>query len=88
MDRFLPYWFIVSTFVGFGWPGIIASSAKILSAVFHFEKFAILAIPMLILIGLILSFGPVLYKTVENFQKIVIGMAIPQCEVDIFDGVV
>ena len=37
-SKYLPYWFIFSTFLGFGWPGIIASSAKILSAVVDFEE--------------------------------------------------
>ncbi len=70
-------WFIVSTFIGFGWPGIIASAAKILSAAFGIERFDLLAIVLLITIGLILSLGPVLYKTLENYQKITISIGIP-----------
>lgn len=75
--RYLPLWFIFSTFIGFGWPGIIASSGKIFATIFNFENFEILAIFFLILIGLILSLGPVLYKTVERFQKTVIIIGVP-----------
>ena len=77
MARFLPIWFIVSTFIGFGWPGIIASSAKIFGHVLGIESFHILAIAFLIAIGLILTLGPVLYKTVETFQKTIILIGVP-----------
>lgn len=75
--RFLPFWFIVSTFLGFGWPGIIASSSKILAESLGIERFDYLAILLLIIIGIILSLGPSLYKTVERFQKIIIGFGVP-----------
>lgn len=75
--RLLPLWFIVSTFLGFGWPGIIASSAKILSQTLTIEQFNNLAIILLVLIGIILTLGPSLYKTVERFQKIIIGLGVP-----------
>ena len=77
MARFLPVWFIFSTFIGFGWPGIIASSAKIFGHVLGIESFHILAIAFLIAIGLILTLGPVLYKTVETFQKTIILLGVP-----------
>jgi len=75
--RFLPFWFIISTFLGFGWPGIIASSSKILAESLGIERFDYLAILLLIIIGIILSLGPSLYKTVERFQKIIIGFGVP-----------
>lgn len=75
--QWLPFWFILTTFLGFGWPGIIAASSKIFASVFSIERFDYLAIVLLILIGLILSLGPILYKTVESFQKIIIGLGIP-----------
>ena len=75
--RFLPFWFIVSTFLGFGWPGIVASAAKILAEFFKVERFDYLAIFLLIMIGIILTLGPSLYKTVERFQKIIIGLGVP-----------
>ena len=77
MAKFLPLWFIFSTFIGFGWPGIIAASAKIFSLVFNIPAFHILAIVFLITIGLILTLGRVLYKTVERFQKTAIIVGVP-----------
>lgn len=77
LNRYLPLWFIFSTFIGFGWPGIIASSAKIFANVLQIENFRILAISFLIIIGAILTLGPVLYKTVERFQKTVIIVGVP-----------
>ena len=77
MAKFLPFWFIFSTFIGFGWPGIIAASAKIFSLLFGIEAFHILAIVFLIIIGAILTLGPILYKTVERFQKTVIIVGVP-----------
>lgn len=84
LGRLLPFWFILSTFLGFGWPGIIASSAKILSEALTIKQFSLpavqagnLAILLLLLIGIILTLGPSLYKTVERFQKVVIGLGIP-----------
>ncbi len=76
-SKYLPYWFIFSTFLGFGWPGIIASSAKILSAVVGFENSYILAIFLLFLIGFVLTLGKVLYKTVESLQKALIFFGVP-----------
>ncbi len=72
----LPYWFLLSTFVPWIWPGIIASSATVLAHTLGID-FKIVAVLMLILIGLILSLGPILYQTVESFQKIVIGIGVP-----------
>lgn len=77
LSRFAPFWFIGSTFISWVWPGLIASSAKILSVLFNFERFDYLAIGLLLLIGVILSVGPSVYKTIENFQKIVIGLGVP-----------
>lgn len=75
--RFLPLWFIFSTFIGFGWPGIIAASAQIFGRTVGISDFKYVAIGLLLLIGLILTFGPVLYKTVEKFQKLVIFTGVP-----------
>ena len=56
--KLLPFWFILSTFLGFGWPGIIASAAKILAHFFKIERFDYLAILLLLIIGIILTLGP------------------------------
>ena len=76
-SRFSPYWFIFSTFIAWFWPGIIAASAKILARLFGLARFDLLSIGLLILIGFILTLGPTLYKTVERYQKVMIGFGVP-----------
>lgn len=73
----LPYWFIFSTFIPWVWPGIAAASAQFWGYVFGLKDTNLLAIGFLILMGLILSLGPVLYKTVESLQKILIALGVP-----------
>lgn len=75
LSRHLPwitYWFIISTFIGFGLPGIIAAAAQSLSFAFGFEEYKWLAIGLLIVFGLILSFGKTVYNLMEHLTKIVI----------------
>lgn len=74
---FLPFWFIFSTFIGFGWPGIVGASAKLVGSTWDFPSTHILAIGMLILMGAILTLGPVLYKTVERLQMTLIIIGAP-----------
>ncbi|HLD21760.1 MAG TPA: Nramp family divalent metal transporter [Patescibacteria group bacterium] len=74
--RWVPLWLIFSTLVGFGWPGIIASSAFLFSKVFGGNS-TIVAIIFLILIGGILSFGKYIYSTVEHFSKYIILIGVP-----------
>ena len=73
----LPLWFLFSTFLPWIWPGIAAASAKLIGSLFGIQETQYLAIGMLILMGAILSLGPVLYKTVERFQKLLIGVGVP-----------
>jgi hypothetical protein len=75
--RYLPIWFIISTFLPWMWPGIIASSAMLISHIFGIAQVQYVAVALLIAIGLILSLGPVLYKTVETLQKILITVGVP-----------
>jgi len=77
LGRFSPVWFLVSTFVPWIWPGIIAASATVLATLLGIEYSPILPILMLILIGIILTLGPVLYKTQESLQKAVIMVGVP-----------
>ncbi|MFZ2664217.1 MAG: Nramp family divalent metal transporter [Patescibacteria group bacterium] len=65
----LPIWFILSTFIPWIWPGTATASATIISNLFELSNIHIISIALLIFVGLILSFGSVLYKTVEHFQK-------------------
>jgi len=55
--RWPAYWFIISTFIGFGLPGIVAAAAQVLASIFGWADFKWLAIVMLILVGLILTSG-------------------------------
>lgn len=71
------YWFIVSTFIGFGLPGIIAASAKVLGAVLGIDDFKWLAIAMLFIIGLFLSGGKTVYDTMEKITKTIILAGVP-----------
>ncbi len=75
--RGISFWFLLSSFVPWIWPGIIASSAKIFGAVFGLEDTKLLGIFLLLTIGVLLTLGPILYRTVETFQKILIGIAVP-----------
>ncbi len=78
--RWLPVWFMLSTFLPWIWPGIAASSAKIFIHLFGLDgtvRIEHLSIGFLLLIGLILSLGPILYKTVEKVQMILIILGVP-----------
>jgi len=75
--KWAPIWFLFSTYIPWMWPGIIATSAKILGNLFGVTNNSFLTIGMLVVIGLILSLGPVLYKTVENLQKVLITLGVP-----------
>ena len=71
------YWFIISTFIGFGLPGIIAASAKVLGSVLGITDFKWIAILMLIVIGLFLSGGKTVYDTMEKITKTIILAGVP-----------
>ena len=75
--RFAPLWFISSTFIGFGLPGIIAASAQVFSFVFGIADFKWVAIIFLILIGLILSVSKTVYAMMEHITKTIIFLGIP-----------
>ncbi len=75
--KLLPIWFIISTFFAWIWPGIIAVSARLLGEVLGFQNINLFGIGLLILIGIILTVGPSLYKTVEKFSMILITLSVP-----------
>ena len=72
-----PYWFILSTFIGFGLPGIIAAAAKVFSSLIGFVHFHWIAIGFLLLIGLILSSGKTVYGLMEKLTKTIILVGVP-----------
>lgn len=71
------YWFILSTFIGFGIPGIIAASAKVIASVLGIEQFKWVAILFLIVIGIILSAGKTVYGMMEKLTKTIILIGVP-----------
>ncbi|MDO8503967.1 MAG: Nramp family divalent metal transporter [bacterium] len=75
--RLLPAWFILSTLLPWMWPGIIGASAVLLGSLLGITNIKLLSILMLIGVGLILTLGPVLYKTQETIQKTLILIAVP-----------
>ncbi len=75
--RWAPYWFIVSTFVGFGLPGIVAASAQVFASLFGIENFQYIAIVMLLCIGLILSSGKTVYGLLEKVTKTLLLIGVP-----------
>lgn len=75
--KWLPIWFLLSTFVPWIWPGIAAASATIFGSLFGIENVTYITIGLLILVGAILSLGPVLYKTQEFFQKAITLLGVP-----------
>jgi len=77
MFRWAPYWFILSTFIGFGIPGIIAASAKVFSHLVGITDFRWIAIPFLILIGVILSAGKTVYSMMEKITRTVLLIGSP-----------
>jgi hypothetical protein len=77
LSKFLPIWFIFSTLIPWMWPGIITSSAVLLGGLFGITNTSLLAIILLLLVGTILTLGPVLYKTQETFQKVILLFGTP-----------
>jgi hypothetical protein len=71
------YWFILSTFIGFGLPGIVAASAKVMASVLGVANFKWIAILFLLIIGLILSMGKTVYGMMERITKIIILIGVP-----------
>ncbi len=71
------YWFILSTFIGFALPGIIAASAQVFAALFGFSDFKYLAILLLLSIGVILSMSKTVYVLLERITKTVILVGVP-----------
>src|SRR3989339_221547 len=75
--KFAPYWFIFSTFIGFGLPGIIAASAEVIASLFGFSDFKYLAIVLLIIIGLIISSGKTVYGLMEKITMTILLIGVP-----------
>lgn len=72
-----PVWFILSTLIPWMWPGIIAASATVFAAALGIEYSKYIGIGLLLLIGMLLSLGSVVYKTQEKIQKAIILIGVP-----------
>ncbi len=77
MGRIIPIWFLISTIIPWMWPGIVLSGAKLLADGLGWGDPAIIAGVMLVMIGIFLSLGPVLYGTQEKMQKILLLVGLP-----------
>jgi len=75
--RITPYWFIMSTFLPWMWPGIAASCAKLIAAGLGIPYSGIIGIVLLIFMGVLFSMGKVVYKTQEQIQKAIILIGVP-----------
>jgi len=72
-----PVWFILTTFIPWMWPGIIAASATVFAKAIGINYSGLVGIIFLILIGILYSLGRVVYKTQERIQKAIILVGIP-----------
>lgn len=77
LTRIFPYWFIVSTYLSFAWPGIIGSGGVIFGRLLNIEEHKYITIFMLFAIGLLLTLGGKVYTNLERMQKLFIIGAIP-----------
>lgn len=74
---FAPAWFILSTFIPWMWPGIIAASATLFAKAVGINYSGLIGIVFLLITGGIYSLGSVVYKTQERVQKAIILAGIP-----------
>lgn len=77
LSRWIPLWFIISTFIPWSLPGFSSAAAQIVTRMTSLYNANILAIGLLLLTGLILTVGKTLYKTMEVIQKSVIFIGLP-----------
>lgn len=73
----LPLWFIFTTFLGFGWPGIGLAGATLIGGFLGLTQVKLIAVILFLIIGLALTLGSVLYKTVETVEKYLISIGVP-----------
>ena len=70
--------FVVMTVVPWAWPGWATGGTTTLSFAFGFSEDAIpyITISVLVLIGIVLTVSPVVYRTVEKIQFFMVGLII------------
>ena len=72
-----PIWFIGCTFLPWIWPGITASAATVLGSAFGLSYSKYIGVALLIIMGILLSAGEIVYKTQERIQKAIILVGVP-----------
>lgn len=77
MAKWLPIWFIISTLIPWSLPGFSSASSQIIANLFNLPHLKILPIIFLVVVGLILSLGRTLHKTMEYLQKGIIILGLP-----------
>ncbi len=77
LSRFWPVWFIISTFIPWSLPGFSSGVAEILGHLLGIENTLWLAIFFLVLVGVVLTVGKTLYKTMEAVQRTIILAGVP-----------
>src|SRR3972149_5083382 len=77
LTRLIPLWFMFSTFIPWSLPGFSSAAAQIAVSFLPFLPEKWVAIGLLLLVGVILSLGKTLYKTVEGVQKTIIFFSLP-----------
>lgn len=77
LNKYIPYWFIISTYLSFAWPGIILAGGVIFSKLLNYGDPRVYTIAMLLMIGMLLTFGGKVYTNLERVQKIFVLIALP-----------
>ncbi len=77
ISRLIPVWFVISTLIPWSLPGFSSASAELLSGFVPRIPTTVIALALLVLVGIILTAGSSLYKTMERFQTIIILLGLP-----------
>lgn len=77
LGKIIPWWFILSTVIPWMWPGITLAGARLFTSGLGRGNTETVAVVALLLIGAILSLGPVLYGTQEKLEKLLLIFGVP-----------
>ncbi|MCC7290083.1 Nramp family divalent metal transporter [bacterium] len=70
-------WFLISTILGFGWPGFIASAGFLMSSALALPESlgGYISLGLLLLAGLILVVGRGIYQRIEKLLKVIVPVS-------------
>ncbi|MFH1827017.1 MAG: Nramp family divalent metal transporter [bacterium] len=77
ISRYLPAWFVISTFIPWALPGFSSATSQIIGTLIGYKSISVIAILLLLTTGIILSVGKTLYSTMEHIQKSIIMIGLP-----------